>query len=552
MAYNESGCIFTDRIKTLLKFQIRYKLGLRHIKEIIASSKYMRIPAAAAAVFLLFIAACILAPYTFLMNFLYGEFEKAGDISKYLSAMFVLCNAVTFIASLFSVYSVLFTDRDREILTPLPIKKHHIFLVNYIVLYLSSLFASFVFLLPGFAVYIVRNGFFPILPVKIIISAAFFPALPLALAFILMSVVLRFISRFRNKEIFATIGGAVLICMCLYISNSSVSLSNIFLSEDGLFFHSGKILFNSYFCTKFLMSNGIESLFYICVNIISALVLTLLIYIYGGAIYNTICEKLTASVSESASKKKNLKQSRQQDALCMKEIKTILRSPVYAINCLINIVFAPLAAIMISAKRDVILDKITSVLYLKNTDTGFFYAMIGIYIAFLLMSLSMVPSTSVSREGKMFWLMRVIPVDIKTQIIGRAKAAVTLYSICGFLFIFLFGILLKINFLYIIYGIGVIFAGSIPFALAGLYIDVSNPKLIWDKETEAVKQNLNGMLGIFVSIVFSLIYMTPFVLYILGKLGKTAVIAAIPVCIVLCILLSIYILKRKIKTKGDI
>ena len=103
------------------------------------------------------------------------------------------------------------------------------------------------------------------------------------------------------------------------------------------------------------------------------------------------------------------------------------------------------------------------------------------------------------------------------------------------------------NFLYMIYGFFIILAGSVPFACSGILIDLSHPKLIWDREAEAVKQNFNGMAGMLISIVFVLIYLIPFFLYLGGIFSETASLAGIPVLILLMILLNVSLLNKKIK-----
>ena len=43
------------------------------------------------------------------------------------------------------------------------------------------------------------------------------------------------------------------------------------------------------------------------------------------------------------------------------------------------------------------------------------------------------------------------------------------------------------------------FIGSIPLTAFNLMIDMAKPKLIWNNPQEAVKQNMNGLLGMLVS-----------------------------------------------------
>ena len=101
------------------------------MKEFIGASKYGKAAAGAGFLLLLFVAACILVPYIFVMNVLYDSFAAGGNIRGYFDTLFLLSNFITFVTSMFSAYGVLFSGKDREILTPLPIKKQYIFLTNY-------------------------------------------------------------------------------------------------------------------------------------------------------------------------------------------------------------------------------------------------------------------------------------------------------------------------------------------------------------------------------------------------------------------------------------
>lgn len=167
----------------LLKFQLKYKLGLRRWKEAIGASKYGKAAALGGTLLLLFLVGCILVPYIIIMDVLYDSFAANGNPAGYFDTLFLLSNFVTFVTALLSTYSILFSGRDREILTPLPIKKQYIFLTNYITLYAGALIASLGFILPGFIIYEIKTGFSFLILIKAFIGSVAFPALPLAIAF---------------------------------------------------------------------------------------------------------------------------------------------------------------------------------------------------------------------------------------------------------------------------------------------------------------------------------------------------------------------------------
>ena len=121
------------------------------------------------------------------------------------------------------------------------------------------------------------------------------------------------------------------------------------------------------------------------------------------------------------------------------------------------------------------------------------------------------------------------------------------YNLCGFIYFILFGILLKLHFLYIIYGLAVLFLSSISFSLCGIIVDYKNPKLHWDKETEAVKQNLNGMIGIFVSIILSIIYIIPFVFYMAEIINMTITLILVPIFCIISIFVLVKMLKNTVR-----
>lgn len=531
---------------TLLKFQFKYKLGFRRIKESIGAMRHGKMAASGAVLLLLLIVACILLPYIILMNVLLSSFQQNGNLAGYFDTLFVLANIITFFTAMLSSYSILFSGKDREILTPLPIRKQYIFLTAYITMYCSSILSALLFILPGIIVYQVKMGFSLIFLLKALIGAVAFPALPLALAFLLMSGVLAVTSGFRHKELFSTIFGVLFIVVFFYLNSNQELMGRFVESGVGYVSAAGKILVNGYLLREALLSGGGAGWFSLLLCIAAAAVLVFLIYLYGGAVYDKILQRMSHVARARESKKRSYKKGAPAAAFYRKEIKTILRSPVYTLNCLINIVLAPVAAFLLGSKSSA-MEQVLAGLHIQPEQTDFFFLMMMLVMGLALMALNYTPSTSISREGKCLWIPEIVPVPLKSQVKGRLAAAVLFYVLSGALFVVIFGILLKIRIFYMIYGLLIVFAGSLPYACAGLAVDLAHPKLIWDKEAEAVKQNFNGMLGMLLSIVMMIVYMVPFILYLAKILPAGAVLAGIPVMVLLMLLVTAYILNRKIK-----
>jgi len=100
-------------------------------------------------------------------------------------------------------------------------------------------------------------------------------------------------------------------------------------------------------------------------------------------------------------------------------------------------------------------------------------------------------------------------------------------------------VLLKLPVLWVILATIVGLVGSVPMVALGLLIDVFHPKLIWNSEQEAMKQNMNGALGMLVSFVILLVLALAAAGTLLLGLPVTAAFAAVTAVSVLLSALSI-------------
>ncbi|HSL86829.1 MAG TPA: hypothetical protein VK861_07825, partial [Bacteroidales bacterium] len=113
---------------------------------------------------------------------------------------------------------------------------------------------------------------------------------------------------------------------------------------------------------------------------------------------------------------------------------------------------------------------------------------------FLLGSINIISSTAISREGKNFYFVKYIPVSYATQIYAKilssfyveAMALVILYGIMIYLF--------QVDVLFILLSLILVALASLLVNQIGMLFDIFWPKLNWDTEQKAVKQNFNSVI----------------------------------------------------------
>ncbi|WP_053240831.1 hypothetical protein [Clostridium sp. DMHC 10] len=124
-------------------------------------------------------------------------------------------------------------------------------------------------------------------------------------------------------------------------------------------------------------------------------------------------------------------------------------------------------------------------------------AAFGVFIG----AMNCVTCTSISREGDNFFIMKYIPVPYKQQITAKILSGIIIALGGHILFVITAVIVMKLPMylaiLCIILGVfGIAFSATI-----GILIDIMMPKLEWDNEQKAVKQNLNVLFAVIPALV---------------------------------------------------
>ena len=113
-------------------------------------------------------------------------------------------------------------------------------------------------------------------------------------------------------------------------------------------------------------------------------------------------------------------------------------------------------------------------------------------------------ATTITREGANFWMLKTMPVPYKVQI----RAKLTLYLIVSSLTVLLSLIVVSIssfNLTNLICGLVFLMLYNYGFNCFCVYMDLYRPKLNWTTPNEAVKNNRNAVIPMFINMAVSIL-----------------------------------------------
>ena len=212
-------------------------------------------------------------------------------------------------------------------------------------------------------------------------------------------------------------------------------------------------------------------------------------------------------IQQTNAKKTSLKKANQQ--VCMpfisllkKEIIILLKTPTYALNCVGMIIIFPISLLFgLFSGGDLDFSYFEHVTF---TQLEGMMIIIGLCCGLFFASFNQTSSTALSREGKNYVFMKYIPIPYKTQFLAKVST--------GIIFSFMMLLITFAIFLYFFpylplhYNLLLIFSSflsTIWFNFIALMIDFLFPKLHWDTEAEAVKQNFVSAISMILAIAMS-------------------------------------------------
>jgi len=496
----------------LMGVQLNQRFGLSAVRAMFRENKKRAVGRTALFVFIALSLLSLVGMYAWLLVWLMPGFQALNMEILLLGVMLLFSMVLVFFLGLIYLIGVLFFSKDTEFLSALPIPQRTVFAVKFGQVLLGEIATGAVILLPSFIVYGVMSGAGPAFWLACAPVLLLAPCIPLALSALLSLLLMRFSALWRRRDLVTIIGSVVLLvavfagqmlltskipdAMDLDALMTMISDSSAFLRRIVSAFPP------SAWAAEGMTGQPQMLLLYAGASFAA---LALVIWVAGRLYYSGAKAQLETSVKRKQVRLAGGSVRRRGAlwALFTREWRTVIRSPIYALNGLIMIVIGPLLLLLPKMMQGAVssgskgMDALFALLEGTVDARLVLLILVGIFMA--LGALNPAVTTSISREGKSFFLMRMIPVTPFAQVIAK----------------FLFGLsvsALTMLFMGVVSAVAMGFSGQVALRAFGLGLlgsvaplalsmlpDVLRPKLVWNSETEAIKQNLNAILGMVIS-----------------------------------------------------
>lgn len=441
-----------------------------------------------------------------------------GCESLGIQLMFHVICLFTVIFGINVIFNEFYFSNDIEFLLPWPLRAYEIVGSKFTAAYYNENIMQFILVLSCIVGYGLGSKMGILNWILSIIGIITLPILPLAYCGILSMLIMAFTKLIRNKDIIQKFSVALMFLMVLVLVGSIGFLQNMDIDNYVEALATGKQTFFNVmnyifpqvplFVKTFSQGSVTALLAYIAIHVVAVgilLVLSEFLYFRGV---------IGLTSSENSKKQKNLdqilkgcKQHNPAFSYFLKEMRILLRTPVFFTNCIAISFLWPVfgyAAYKIQS-HTFTLDELIHYYAHRDLRIQLFFLLGVVGVSVLVCALNSLASNAISREGKHFSFMKYIPVSYWTQWKVKSAVSIVVSALAVLIYFIPACILIQVPVVHIIL-FTVLSLMSITFVTyMGIYIDSIQPKLIWDDELSALRENYNTFFSMAISIAFTVV-----------------------------------------------
>lgn len=414
------------------------------------------------------------------------------------SLLTAACIAMVLFGILYVISTYYFAD-DTLMLLTMPIPPYRILAAKFTVVLLFQYCLEILIVLPGLIVFGIRSGNF-FYWMNAVLVFAVLPLIPTVVCSMVSILIMAFSRFFRNKDRVKFLAGLIaivfVICISFPLQMLGVQTSPLrALQSSGGMMEKAVLLFPSNILAAQAVSSGTAGsfLWLLTFLLLSAAAMAIFLLL-GNKLYLRGVVGLSQSNVNAKKAREDFRIKKHPAALAiaLKDWRLLCRTPAYSLNCLLSAFLVPfiLVVTFVFSLRGITVPRANALVISVGV----------LFLTFTSMTNAVSP-TAVSRDGRDSALARLLPVRPETQIFGKllpglglsfAALLVTAVPIC---------ILYKPDSFTTAAICGLSAIALITSNMLGLFFDIAFPKLDWDDETLAVKQNFNVIAELLVMLV---------------------------------------------------
>lgn len=429
----------------------------------------------------------------------YNLIEVLQEFSK--ENLFIsICLTLSITLSLFQaiIYSlnILYFSKDVEFLLPLPLKPIHIVMSKFNVLLIAEYFLEIMIFSIPIIVYGVLTSCNISFYFMVILVFLFLPIIPALIGTFITVFLMNFTKILKNKDLiqYVTVFLSIILVIALqkfFANNTEISSEALLQNLNKFELFKNNMIFLKQGESVILNQNYLDMAKLIAESMLSYLLILFII----SKRYIKSANSLVAGGLKKAQKKLNFKKSTVSISYIKKEIKMLVRTPIFFLNTAFPILVLPLIcaiplyaefASMPKEEMNILLSDINTYF-----ETTFGFAVIICIMAFIYV-FNFISLTAISRESQSCNFMKYIPIELYKQCRYKITLGVFLNLLPTLLIIIFLNMIIndvKIMFLGEIFIVSFLINILINYIM--ILIDILKPKLNWTSEQYVVKQNIN-------------------------------------------------------------
>ncbi|MCR5648393.1 MAG: hypothetical protein K6F67_02495 [Oscillospiraceae bacterium] len=485
--------------------------------------------------------------YVFVMvysfaNTMAAQLSEQGSLARMAELFMTAASALVILSTLFSARDILFSYRDREMLTAMPIKRGTLVGSRVLILLIYESVFTLMLMLPMFVAFGRHVEITPYFILCAVVGCLFSACAPAVVGAVVGTGLSALLSGFKGAKVLRYV---VLAVFALAIM--AVSMSTGFTAGGGQLSEAALARLDdvmasvrSFFPTVRLFSDGLtgEPLKLAAFVVVSAALAALLV-LFASKLMPFV---LARSDAGGAAKGYRPEKTRSVfSALFNREARLYFGSPMYLFNTGFSLLIMLIGAVAVAVFRRKILDS-----RMMLEGGRFLWSMLP-YLLALFISMCPITAVTISIEGPRFWIIRSMPVSAKKVLAAKLLLALLVEAAVIVVSVTVLQLALPMDALSraMLYVLPLVYC--LFMSLMGLLFNLRMPKLEWKTEAAVVKQSASVTVTMIVGMSVTLIPMI--VSMALGPIGAPVVAGAL---LIASVILLIWLFKGGVRRFNQI